>query len=161
MRARRYEWESALEWSAVRRSALTVTTRMLRTLARLTDIGALTTSRTEYSSGPARGSMGSTVPATTAAATMVAAIGIIAVVGIVAGAVTTGFMVTKGSAVEFAEVMNSMAGTASMVEAATTFTAEAATAFTAEARSAAVAAASMVVAAQVMEADTGKSGFFA
>ena len=62
-------------------------------------------------------------------------------------------MVTKGSAVEFAEVMISTAGTASMVEAAT--------AFTAEARSAAVAAASTVEAAQVMEADTGKRGFFA
>jgi hypothetical protein len=38
---------------------------------------------------------------------------------------------------------------------------EAAIAFTAEARYAAVAAASTVVAAQVMEADTGKRGFFA
>jgi hypothetical protein len=34
------------------------------------------------------------------------------------------------------------------------------TAFTVAARSAAVAAAFMVVAAQVMEADTGKRGFF-
>jgi hypothetical protein len=70
----------------------------------------------------------------------IGATGIIAVVGIVMGTVTTGFMVTKGSAVELAEVMNSAAGTA----------------FTAEAR---CAAASTVVAAQVM--DTGKSGFFA
>jgi hypothetical protein len=50
-------------------------------------------------------------------------------------------MVTKGSVVEFAEVMNSTAGTASMVEA----------------RSAAVVAASMVEGEQVMEADTGKT----
>ena len=59
------------------------------------DIGALTTSRTEYSSGPARGSMGSTVIRIMAAVTMAVAIGIIAVVGIVMGAVTTGSMVTK------------------------------------------------------------------
>ena len=83
-----------------------------------------------------------------AAVTMAVAIGIIAVVGIVAN-----FMVTKGSVVEFAEVMNSTVGTASIAEAAI--------AFTAEARSAVVAAASMVEAAQVMEADTGKRGFFA
>ena len=84
---------------------------------------------------------------------MAVAIGIIAVVGIVMGAVTTGSMVTKGSVAEFAEVMISTAGTASMVEAAT--------AFTAEARSAAVVAASMVEPVQAMEADTGKRGFFA
>jgi hypothetical protein len=126
---------------------------MLRTLARLTDIGALTTSPTEYSSGPARGSMGSTVIRIMAAVTMGVAIGTIGVVGIVMGAVTTGSMVTKGSVVELAEVMNSTAATASMVEAAI--------AFTAEARSAVVVAASMVEAAQGMEADTGKRGFFA
>ena len=64
-------------------------------------------------------------------------VGYAAVVGIMANS-----MVTKGSVVEFAEVMKSAAGIASMVEAA---------------RCAAVAAASMVVAEQVMEADTGKT----
>src|ERR1700720_357162 len=120
---------------------------MLRTLARPTDIGALTTSRTEYSSAPAHGSMGSTVTRTMAAVTMAVA------VGIMTGMVTTGSMVTKGSVVESVEVMISTAGTASMGEAAI--------AFTAEARSAVGGAASTVEAAQVMEADPGKRGFFA
>jgi hypothetical protein len=68
---------------------------------------------------------------------MAVAVGIIGVVGIMASS-----MVTKGSVVEFAVVMKSAAGTASMVEAA---------------RCAAVAAAFMVEAEQVMEADTGKT----
>jgi ADP-glucose pyrophosphorylase len=72
---------------------------------------------------------------------MAVAIGIIAVVGIMTDTLITDSMVTKGSVVEFAEVMNSTAGTASMVEA----------------RSAAVVAASMVEGDQVMEADTGKT----
>jgi riboflavin transporter FmnP len=86
--------------------------------------------------------MGSTVIRIMAAVTM----GVV-----IMGAVD--FMVTKGSVVECGAVMNSTAGTASMVEAAI--------AFTVEARSAAVAAVSAVVAAQDMEADTGKRGFFA
>jgi hypothetical protein len=102
---------------------------------------------------PALGSMGSTVTRIMAAVTMAVAVGIIAVVGIITGTVTTGSVVTKGSVVEFAEVMISTAGTASMVEAAI--------AFTAEARSAVVVAASTVGAEQGMEADTGKRGFFA
>ncbi len=110
---------------------------MLRTLARLTDIGALTTSRTEYSSAPARGSMDSTVTVT-----MAGRVGVIRGMDLVA--LESGIMaaekctVTPVSAVAV-QVVASMA----------------------EARCAAVVAASTVVVAQVMEADTGKRGVFA
>ena len=87
--------------------------------------------------------MGSTVVRIMAAVTM--DMGIMgAVIGVMASSV-----VTKGPVVESAEVMNSTAATVSMAEAAI--------AFTVEARSAAVVAASTVVAARVMEADTGKT----
>ena len=94
--------------------APTATTRMLRTLARLTDIGALTTSRTEYSSVPAPGSMASMDAATMAAATMAVVGTMGAVIGVMADS-----MVTKGTVVESGEAINSTAEIASMAEAGT------------------------------------------
>ncbi len=76
----------------------------------------------------------------------------VGIMGAVIGAMADS-KVTKGTVVECGEAINSTAEIASMVAVAT--------ASMVEARSAAEAAASTVVAAQVMEADTGKSGFFA
>ena len=70
----------------------------------------------------------------------------VGIMGAVIGAMADS-KVTKGTVVECGEAINSTAEIASMVAVATASMVE--------------AAASTVVAAQVMEADTGKSGFFA